>query len=79
MSDVIGEVDIDGAARDGGEQCVGVLAADAVDELSVRLVPARAAAAARRALAAGSARRTRPRRRTTVTVRPTDARPQFHQ
>lgn len=43
---VVGEVDVDGAAGDGGQQRVRVLAADAVDELSVRLVAARAARAA---------------------------------
>lgn len=45
LSNVICEVDVDSTAGDGGEKRVRVLAADAVDELAVGLVAARAAAA----------------------------------
>lgn len=73
LSDIISEVNVDSSAGDGGQQSVRVLAADAVDELAVRLVAARAAAAGRRALAARTARPARPRCRAAVTSRPASA------
>lgn len=58
LSHVVGEIDIDRPARHGRDQSVGVLAADTIDQMSVRLVTASAAALT----PAGGRARSRPAR-----------------